>query len=161
MLTTTIRQALIGNIEMGEHYLYLYRDQEVIFYIGRSFFPLERLREHLGLGMFNCHRSPFGMLILDHLPQALLWTMELWTASDCDLLVQHYWPEYHDWYQQHLQNHLTREIVEVAEEVLIEHYRPCLNMVGNQQGMILPEQYRQKGGATQNLLLLQIILGEE
>jgi hypothetical protein len=161
MLTITIHQALTGNIETREHCFYLYRDQEVIFYIGRSFFPLERLREHLGWGMFNGSRSPLGVFILEHLPQALSWTMELRTALDCDSLVRHYRPEYHDWYQQHLHKRLTHEIVEVAEEVLIEHYHPCLNITGNRQGAVLPERYQHKSGASQNLLLLQMILGEE
>src|SRR5947207_5838521 len=102
MLQMTIHQALIGNKETKEHCLYLYRDQEVIFYIGRSLFPLERLREHLGLGTFDRCRSPLGTLILEHLPHALFWTMELWTIADCDALVQQYRPEYHEWYQQQI-----------------------------------------------------------
>ena len=161
MLHMTLHQALIGNTETKEHCLYLYRDQEVIFYIGRSLFPLERLREHLGLGAFDCCRSPLGTLILEHLPQALFWTMELWTIADCGLLVQLYRPEYHDWYRQQIQRRLSREASEVAEEVLIEYYQPCLNIVENRQRKVLPERYQQKNGVHQNLLLLQMIVGEE
>jgi hypothetical protein len=51
MLTITIKEALECPPEIWDraegHYLYVYRDGEVIFYVGRSESPLDRLDEHL------------------------------------------------------------------------------------------------------------------
>jgi hypothetical protein len=36
-------------------------------------------------------------------------------------------------------HHFAREVAEVAEEVLIDHHRPRLNILGNSFGRALPE----------------------
>jgi len=142
MLKITVREAFEGTIDTTNHYLYLYRDGETIFYIGRSTCPLERLQEHVGMGAYNRHTSRLGALILAHLPQSLLWQIELRTVAECDVLVYRYRPEYYAWYLQQISKNIVREATEVAEEVLIEHYRPCLNVMGNRQRQALPERYR-------------------
>lgn len=68
--------------------------------------------------------------------------MELRTVNECETLVHRYRPECSQWYLQQKEKHLVREASEVAEEVLIEHYRPCLNIIGNRYGRMLPERYR-------------------
>ena len=143
MLQLTIQEALAGMLETTDHALYLYRDGDTVFYIGRSTSPLERLWEHLGQGAYTRRISPLGALILRHAPHSLLWQMELRTVAECEELVRQYRPEYHEWYLQQMKKHLTYEAAEVAEEALIEHYHPCLNISGNSQGHPLPKQYRQ------------------
>ncbi len=87
--------------------------------------------------------------------------MELWTIADCEALVRLYRAEYYDWYRQQIQQQLMREASEVAEEILIEHYRPCLNIVGNRQGKALPAQYQQNNRVLGNLALLKMLVDEE
>jgi hypothetical protein len=142
MLRLTIEDALNGMNDTVDHCLYLYRDGETVLYIGRSTSPLERLQEHLGRGAYTRQISPLGTLILAHLPTSLTWRIELRTVAECEELVRHYRPECYEWYLQQMRKHLTREASEVAEEALIEHYRPYLNIMGNRQGQILPERYK-------------------
>jgi hypothetical protein len=142
MLRLTIEDALKGTNDTTDHYLYLYRAGEMVLYIGRSTSPLERLLEHLGRGAYTRRTSPLGALILDHLPLSLTWLIELRTVAECEELVRHYRPECYEWYHEQINKHLAREASEVAEDALIEHFRPCLNIMGNRQGQELPEQYR-------------------
>lgn len=141
MLQLTIQGALEGTVDTTDHCLYLYREDETVFYIGRSTSPFERLQEHLGRGAYTRHISPLGMLILAHLPLSLTWLIELRSVGDCEELVRRYRPECYEWYLGQRRKGLTREASEVAEETLIEHYRPCLNRMGNRQGQTLPERY--------------------
>ena len=71
MLEITIEKALEGNIDTSHHYLYLYRDESTVFYVGRSTSPLQRLYEHLGKGEFRNTPSPIGKTIHDNLPLSL------------------------------------------------------------------------------------------
>ena len=144
MLQLTIREALEGAIDTSDHDLYLYRDDETVLYIGRSTSPLERLREHLGMGLYNRRISALGTLILAQKPGSFSWVMELRTVSECEALIHRYRPEVFGWYLQQREKHLTREASEVAEQVLIEHYHPCLNVIGNRHGQTLPERYRRQ-----------------
>lgn len=72
MLQLTIREALeCEDEETGEHYIYLYKEDATVFYVGRSIHPFERLRQHIG----QAPRSPFpdaiGSLILNNRPVSL------------------------------------------------------------------------------------------
>jgi len=142
MLEVTVKQALEGEADTKDHYLYLCRDGTTVFYVGRSTAPLERLYEHLGRGDFTNRPSPLGKLILNHMPHSLAWIMQFMTIADCESLVQQYRPEYYEWYIQQTNRYLAREAAEVAEEALIDHYQPYLNIAGNRAGLALPEKYR-------------------
>lgn len=142
MLQITVGEALEGAIDTGNHYLYLYHEKEVIFYIGRSTSPLDRLQEHLGRDLYPQPPSLLGMLILEHAPESFSWEMELRTIEDCKALICNYRPEYYEWYLQQINKQLAREASELAEEVLIEYYRPHLNIMGNSQRQPLPERYK-------------------
>ena len=142
MLEFSIEKALEGNIDINDHYVYLYRDGSTVLYIGRSTSPLQRLLEHLGRGDFCDIPSPLGKTIIDNLPLSLGWTLLLLTVADCEPLVRLHRPEYHEWYLQQMTRRLAREAAEVAEEALIDHYQPCLNIAGNRAPHPLPEKYR-------------------
>jgi hypothetical protein len=144
MLQLTIGEALEGAIDTSKHCLYLYREKEAIFYIGRSTSPLDRLQEHLGRGLYSRPLSLLGTLILAHAPDSFSWDMELRTIEDCAVLICSHRPEYYEWYLQQMNKRLAREASELAEEVLIEYYRPHLNIMGNSQRQPLPERYRHK-----------------
>lgn len=66
MLTFTIREALEGTYNTTDHYLYLYRDGEVIFYVGRSISPFDRMMQHLGL---EGNSDRLGDVIQNNLPE--------------------------------------------------------------------------------------------
>jgi hypothetical protein len=100
------------------------------------------MREHVGMGQYNRRVSPLGTLILAQRPSSFSWRIELRRVSECEELIRRYRPEVFSWYLQQREKHLTREASEVAEEVLIEHYHPCLNVMGNRHGQALPERYR-------------------
>jgi hypothetical protein len=142
MLEFTIEKALEGNIDTTDHYLYLYRDESTVLYIGRSTSPLQRLYEHLGKGEFRDIPSPLGKTIIVNLPLSLGWSLLLLTIADCEPLVRLHRPEFHEWYLQQMKRRLAREAAEVAEESLIDHYQPCLNIAGNRTPHPLPEKYR-------------------
>jgi len=142
MLEFTIEKALEGDIDTNDHYLYLYRDGSTVLYIGRSSSPLQRLYEHLGKGDFRDIPSHVGKTIIDNLPLSLSWSLLLLTLADCEPLVRLHRPEYHEWFLQQMKHRLAREASEVAEESLIDHYQPCLNIAGNRALHFLPEKYR-------------------
>lgn len=68
MITLTIKEAVENPIDTTDHYLYLYRDGDVIFYVGRSFSPLDRNLEHMGLSA-RSFRDAVGDVIKDNRPE--------------------------------------------------------------------------------------------
>ena len=142
MLDLTLEKALEGNADTSDHYLYIYQAGPTILYIGRSTSPLQRLYEHLGQGDFHNAPSSLGRTILDNLPFSLNWRLLLLTIADCEPFVRQHRPEFHEWYIQQLKRRLAREATGVAEESLIDHYQPCLNIAGNRKPQTLPENYR-------------------
>jgi len=58
--------------------LYLFRDGDVVFYVGQSIHPFERLQEHLGQGdPWLEAPDRLGQLILNNHPASLAWMMEV------------------------------------------------------------------------------------
>ena len=142
MFQMTIERALQEHSVAKGYCLYLFRDGETILYVGRSHRPLERLREHLGWGEYEAQASHLGDIILKQFPGSLAWTVDFYTLAECQDLVAQCRPEYALWFEEQIKKNLVREASEIAEEVFIEHYRPCLNIAGNSQGQLLPEKYR-------------------
>lgn len=91
VLTMTIQEALDGSYNTTNHCLYLYRDEDVIFYVGRSTKPLDRMLEHMGL-VGRSTASQLGNVILDNLPISSSWKLDLYTLADCTYLVESYQP---------------------------------------------------------------------
>lgn len=145
MITLTIDEALKGTHDVSGHYIYLYRDQEVVFYVGRSYYPLNRLLQHMALDGTSLGDIT-GDTISDNLPASLHWTMELYTLEECKEAVQtHYKGSYH-WYCKHIQAMDTSlapptDLICKAEQAMIEKYNPCLNAIGNRTPSTLPDRY--------------------
>lgn len=147
MISLTIKEAVEQTIDTTDHYLYLYRDGDVIFYVGRSISPLDRNLEHMGLS----HRSladQLGHVIRDNRPDSWNWTLELYTLEECISLIQQRMPEVYRHYMEVLNtptnprsSYKYKELADDAETVMIEHYRPCLNGMKKQYRNPLPRKY--------------------
>lgn len=149
MLQLTIKEALEGIYDTADHYLYLYRDKDVIFYVGRSDNPIERLQQHVGRRGPNLI-SFLGDLLLDNLPASLSWTIELYTLRDCAPLVETHCPGLYQTYCEQIENPSvynvpSKHTAPIAEDALIAHYSPCLNDKSDaRKSNPLPARYRKR-----------------
>jgi hypothetical protein len=142
VLTLTIGKALNEYVDTGEHYLYLYRDGDAIFYVGKSVQPLERLLQHLGRALPYAPDT-VGQVILENMPASLSWLIDLYTLSDCRETVRAQMPGTVVGFQHLLaQGSLRNEAMTVAEEALIRQHRPHLNQQNaTQYDNPLPDRY--------------------
>jgi hypothetical protein len=97
--------------------LYLFRDEDVVFYVGRSQTAFTRVWTHLYDGFKG--RSLVGRFVLMNWPRALHFTVELRCSGDEQFAA------------------LGRS-VEAAEAALIERYAPCFNEMLNRTPTPLP-----------------------
>jgi hypothetical protein len=134
MMRSTIGDLLDGDLldgDLDDHCLYLVRDCDVVFYVGQSREPVNRLWSHLGRGWGAWSQnspSALGVLIADNLPAARSWQVEFLTPGEVSgLAVKGYAS---DW------------DIDKAERSLIKEHRPCLNVANNNNPSSLPERYR-------------------
>jgi hypothetical protein len=109
--------------------IYVIRDGDVIFYIGKSIDIPARLGEHLGIYGRRGASYPdrIGYLILDNMPESKRWQVDLMTvaavAEKLDPAGRWRWD------------------VDFAERDMIKALRPCVNVMHNSNGSALPERY--------------------
>jgi hypothetical protein len=106
--------------EWRRHDLYLFRDDEVVFYVGQSYHAFERVWEHLR-GAFK-GRSVVGRFVLCNWPRALKFTVELMSSQSARF--------------EALGNDL-----DAAERYLIQQFSPCFNEALNDDPTPLPASY--------------------
>ncbi len=100
--------------------LYLFRDDECVFYVGQSESAFARVWDHIRGGFKG--RSVIGRFILCNWPASMKFTVELMNSqSERFAAVNH-----------------DRD---AAERWLIERYTPCFNVALNQQPIDLPDRY--------------------
>lgn len=100
--------------------LYLFRDDQTVFYVGQSESAFNRVWEHFLDGFKG--RSTVGRFILCNWPRSMKFTIELYrSAAPCFAAVDH---------------DRSR-----AEQLLIEQHTPCFNIALNQQPDDLPARY--------------------
>jgi hypothetical protein len=130
MLRLTVREVLECDDQGGELYnLYLYRDGDVVFYIGQSGQPFERLREHLGQGERNLYDpDAIGQLILNNRPASLAWVVEVYSLAEMQGL-------------HGIPVRLDKVALDSMERELIMQRRPCLNRTLNKNRTPLPLRY--------------------
>jgi len=132
MQRMTMREAmkmLDPEYDGGEQYLYLYLEGEIVFYVGKSSQPFERLQEHIGQG--DDKRSmpwpdPIGRLILENRPASLEWTVQVTPLTELRT-------------QMKLSDRVD---IDTVERELIARFHPCLNRTCNRNPTPLPEKYR-------------------
>ena len=100
--------------------LYVFRDEEVVFYVGQSYVAFDRVWEHLRNGFKG--RSVIGRCILCNWPASLRFTIELLSSRSERFAI--------------VENDLDK-----AERYLIQHLAPCFNAALNAQPAPCPDRY--------------------
>ena len=100
--------------------VYLFRDGDLVFYIGQSYMAFDRVWRHIRDGYKA--RSTIGRFLLTNWPISMNFTIELFSSQDIHFAA--------------LSNELN-----AVERVLIEQAAPCFNAVLNRQPTPLPRQY--------------------
>jgi len=100
--------------------LYLFRDENVVFYVGQSYLAFARVWEHLING-FKGH-SIVGRFIWCNWPKSMSFTIELLSS-------------------QSIQFEDVRNELNASERFLIQHWTPCFNISQNSQPTPLPNSY--------------------
>ncbi len=98
--------------------LYLFRDEEVVFYVGQSHLAFARVWEHL-LSGFKGH-SIVGRFIWCNWPKSMNFTIELLSS-------------------QSEQFNMVKNELNASERFLIQRWSPCFNISQNDQPTPLPE----------------------
>jgi predicted GIY-YIG superfamily endonuclease len=150
MIKTTIRAALEQSLDARGHYLYLVRDGKIVLYVGLSITPLDRLQAHL-------ERSALGQVLSRCLPMSLDWGYELYTLTDCLSAVEHHRPASAVYYRENMiadHDRITRgQLMHIAEDALIDHHRPYLNVSNAQYARRLPARYKRNKRANAGVKL--------
>ncbi len=100
--------------------LYLFRDENVVFYVGQSYLAFARVWEHL-LGGFKGH-SIVGRFIWCNWPKSMNFTIELLSS------------------QSERFNEVGNDL-NASERLLIQHSSPCFNVSLNDQPTPVPDCY--------------------
>ena len=100
--------------------LYLFRDDEVVFYVGQSYLAYDRVWQHIYDGYKA--RSVVGRFVLCNWPGSMRFTIELWSS-----LADRFAEVNHE--------------LNAAERWLIELYAPCFNETYNLRPTPLPDRY--------------------
>ncbi len=100
--------------------LYLFRDDQVVFYVGQSYLAFARVWEHLRNGFKG--RSIVGRFILCNWPASLNFSLELMSSKS-----ERFGSVGND--------------LDAAERELIQRWSPCFNESQNSQPMPLPGRY--------------------
>lgn len=108
--------------------LYLFRDDDCVFYVGQSDRAFYRVWDHI-LGGFK-GRSVIGRFILCNWPRSMKFTIELHHSAS-----ERFAPVGHDCVA-------PEDVRDAAERALIEQYTPCFNVSLNAAPRDLPACYR-------------------
>ncbi len=100
--------------------LYLFRDDQVVFYVGQSYLAFDRVWSHIRDGFK--WRSDVGRFILCNWPASMKFTVELWSS-------------------QHERFAGLGHDLDAAERALIEQCAPCFNTALNARPTPLPGKY--------------------
>lgn len=146
MLSMTIEEAINPDIELlisvedkGE-YVYLYKHGNIVFYVGKSVHPFQRLLEHLG--KYERWLSPcdaIGQLITDNFPESLQWIVEIKSLAEI-----------------HAEQKSSIKIsLADMEQALITSLCPCMNGLGKRGSNPLPDKYNKRPIANEGVIQSQ------
>ncbi len=100
--------------------LYVFREENSVFYVGQSYCAFERVWDHIKNGYK--WRSDVGRFILCNWPKSMNYEIELLSSASPEFAA--------------VGNDLLR-----AEEMLIKRYKPCFNISQNNDPSPIPEMY--------------------
>lgn len=106
--------------EWKQHDLYLFRDDNVVFYVGQSHCAFERVWDHLHGGFKG--RSTVGRFVLCNWPRSMRFTIELMHSKAVRFDAVGHHPD-------------------AAEQDLIKQLSPCFNEALNDRPTPLPAHY--------------------
>lgn len=122
--TVSLKQFLVTEQRCPDEWLhfdlYLFRDDQTVFYVGQSESAFNRVWEHFFDGFKG--RSTIGRFILSNWPASMKFTIELHSSADARFAA--------------VEHDRSR-----AEQLLIEQHTPCFNVALNQQPHPLPARY--------------------
>lgn len=128
MLSLTIEEALQRKEEVPGHPLYLYRQENIPIYVGKSLRPFKRLREHLK------EPDSFSYQFERCSPTSLKWVIDLLTLEECEPAIMEYTHYDYKWYWQlKVRDTDQARRISMAEWALIRAYMPRCNRIGNGQ----------------------------
>jgi len=148
MIQLTVRDLLRGKAdEVAMSGVYMVRDGECVLYVGKSKDVISRLHDHME--KWTSHQ--LGDVIRINAPQSLSWQIELMEPEECRDIVK----SIGERYQRYEDTKLTIDMG-FAEQSLIMHYHPCLNISNNVSPNRLPAHIKRypvkiEVGATDNL----------
>lgn len=147
MYRTTIKGAFGDSTDMTEEemegfygpQIYVVRDSDVIFYVGRSVDPFSRIYQHMGYE----RKLPtnLGRLILDNQPESDEWTFECYSLKDCGSIIRQSLPQGWDEGMKEAMIKICENNASKAEGCMIQALNPCLNTLHNDTPSKLPEKY--------------------
>jgi hypothetical protein len=151
MITVSVSD-LIGDQEIdlrGDYGLYVIRDDDVFFYIGRTkMHPSFRLMQHLGAGgIYGRRTSQLGdFLVMNH-PESYFWQVDLLDISDCEPYLLSYAlsdKEAAALLARRYQSYDNSDVAfELLERTLISCIGTCLNRAYNHLNRReMPERYK-------------------
>lgn len=136
MQKTTIEAIIAGKVpyEEPKACIYLFRDGDTIFYVGKSADVYSRLEEHLGMQGRGYLRGGGKMeyIVNTNRPESLGWEAHLYTIVDCEVITGR---------QYNAESYGRDFVMEMAELDMIALYHPCLNTANNPHGTPLPKRY--------------------
>jgi hypothetical protein len=119
--------------------LYLFRDENVVFYLGQSHLAFDRVWEHL-LSGFKGH-SIVGRFIWCNWPRSMSFTIKL-LSSRSEQFVD------------------VRHELNASEGLLIRRWSPCFNISQNHQPTPLPNSYLPPNGPFRRRRSLSMLIHE-
>lgn len=128
MITTKLKSIFDGNLDTYDYQLYIIRDPEVVFYVGKTdrgcFY---RIGQHLGYNSWNI--SPLGWFINHNKPLSDEFDVVLLKTEEAHNYI----------YDDHQFGGI---VLELAEEELIKCLHPCLNGTHNYGATPIPLKYK-------------------
>ena len=117
MVTILVEDILdkeLCHVDYEDCRIYIFRDKDLVLYIGQSKDVIRRLKEHLGFNVrgFGIKESNIGRLVNANVPESKQWEIDLLTLEDCKTYTVFTIPA---------------ENVDWAEAELISLLCPCLN----------------------------------
>lgn len=144
MVTCTIREYLQGKLDWLEngYHIYIFRNKEHVFYVGRSNDVIRRIEEHIS-PKHRITASYMGDIVWENRPESFDWQLEFYTLEECLPVVQERYPNYD-----------RTPGMETAELSMIMHHHPCFNSSNNVKPGPCPDYVRfpeLEAGLTDNL----------
>lgn len=120
--------------------IYVVRDGDVIFYVGKSSNPFSRLHQHMGYE--RKLPSDLGTLIRNNSPESDEWTLECYRLKDCMPFIKQSFADMENEDEREFMVQFSCSDASRAEKHMIRYLRPCLNTLYNENPSKLPEKYQ-------------------